>query len=277
MNRETRDSKSHDSLPQSFWSQASSDQLNRLESLLQQFLSLPGFQSALENNQNTPPVQAASSPTHHETAPTSKAIASPEWSPSGSTWGPLAEAWKLVQQEKQPLKPIHQAGGSGLVPNHSHFPEWHQKESHGDQAQVPVWNSEPVSPLPTASVSPWKKLPQANEEVGKQEIHQGPKAPSPWSVLEEKNPASAPPSSGEKASIPVQPGWTYRVLVAGNRLTDAGFRMMGWPGRAIQSSPGKWFVGLLGIFLLASGTWLYFREAVDELMGQFHLTESASP
>jgi hypothetical protein len=43
--------------------------------------------------------------------------------------------------------------------------------------------------------------------------------------------------------------------------------MLGWPGRAIQSGMGKWLVGLVGVGLFTAGSWLYFREALEEFAG----------
>lgn len=284
MKRDSQDSQSQAVLPPGFWSQAPSDQLHRLEQLLQQFLTLPGFQQGTPGTPSQPgnptqPTPSQSPVVPHQ--PTSNTPSQPAhtsgtgWAPSGSTWGPLAEAWKHVQQEKQSFAPrMDPAPSRAVFPDHpapvasqelpGNIP-WHFPGDVAEtNAQIPAWNLE----IPN-EITPW------------QDATAGLSQPIP--PLELPIPAShdgvskASQPGEQKASIPVSVGPVHKTLVFGNRVVDACLQRMGWPGRGLQSSFGKWSLGLAGICLLTFGTWLYFREAVDELVGQIGFSEMAPP
>jgi|GEM_PF-1140983 len=286
MNREMQDSQAKAVLPPGFWSQAPSDQLQRLEQLLQQFLSLPGFQQGtgtagaqvqsvmLTQGRVNPPVSASPCPGSH---PAQAASSSPSagWTPSGSTWGPLAEAWKQVQHEKQTIVPNAEsppirfsAPVTTNPPPSLEIPgnfSWQFPEDPGEKtAPIAAWNLAGLE-----ESTPWRDSGPVQETVLPTQEFQT--SPTHLTASKGNHPGV------EKASIPVQAGWGHKTLVFGNRVVDASLRRLGWPGRGLQSSLGKWFLGLTGVCLLTGGTWLYFREAVDELVGQIGFGEMAPP
>ena len=284
MKRDSQDSQAQAVLPPGFWSQAPSDQLHRLEQLLQQFLTLPGFQQGTPgafSQPGNPPLPSPSQPPVATHQPISNSPSQPAstsgtgWAPSGSTWGPLAEAWKHVQQEKQSFAPRMDSPPARPGVPATAAPQPSQELPGNIAWHFPVENAEPDTPIPAwnleipGEITPWGGA--------------APDHPPALPSLESSNtfnhtPAAKTPQPGEqKASIPVQVGRIHKTLVFGNRVVDACLQRMGWPGRGLQSSLGKWSLGLTGICLLTFGTWLYFREAVDELVGQIGFSEMTPP
>ncbi len=280
MNRELHDSQAKAVLPPGFWSQAPSDQLHRLEQLLQQFLSLPGFQQGTGHVPPQPeagwkvtpnyPGEAAS---HSPATAGTGASANAGWAPSGSTWGPLAEVWKQVQGEKQSLVPRAEPAPSRFSAPGNQNPSPAQEVAENIAWHFPSDPAEPFASIPAWHLGGHDAGGSRPKSDPVQETLRASEEFPSFNTTPADSKANLPGT--EKASIPVQAGWAHRTLVVGNRVVDSGLRRLGWPGRGLQSSLGKWILGLAGVCLLTGGTWLYFREAVDELAGQIGFGETA--
>ena len=251
-------------LKSDFWSQPSSEQFHLLESLLQRLLNLPGFQQALES---TSPAVNPSQPVVQSAPLNTGAQPSTNWAPSGSTWGPLAEVWKQVQRENESLtKPSMgwpEATADTSQAAHS-LQKNEDQATNQQQQEISAWNTvQPVDAL-----TPWKLSVSDAAQNSWQSLASQSSSPFPLSFAADTvEDASPPRRATEFKSSPVKPNALTRLLLTGNQITDSILCMLGWPGRAIQSGMGKWLVGLVGVGLFTAGSWLYFREALEEFAG----------
>jgi len=93
------------------WSQSTQEQLTRLETLLERFLSLPGFQTSELNTDSH--LLAAVPNKIFSNLSNNKTHDPQSWTPSGSTWGPLAEIWKQARSDSELTNDYFKEGDFG--------------------------------------------------------------------------------------------------------------------------------------------------------------------
>lgn len=235
-------------LQQGPWSQSTQEQLTRLETLLERFLSLPGFQTS---ELNTDSHLLAAVPNKIFSDLSSNKTHDPQsWTPSGSTWGPLAEIWKQARSDSELTNNYCKERDFGIQGN--------PKIEHD-----PIrWNGATVESL-KSSVN---------------DGHQSHEDFSPILETFASSPTghqfSCPPPEtyNKRTTLPLNPAiqrpkisLVTSSLLFFNIFIDSTFSLFGTPGLFMRRTGVRWLVGLLGITMLASGSWLYFREAIDEL------------